>query len=149
MQAWLLVLHIIAVAAWLGTNIAQFVLFSHFRKASGPARAALHRAVAGFGRRLYIPAGTTVFVTGILLVLASKDAFRFSDSFVVFGVVAIVIGAVLGPVFFAPRGRRAAELFEQGSSDAINAENQIRTMGIFDTTIVVVAIIAMVQKWGI
>ncbi|CAN5900846.1 hypothetical protein BH23ACT5_BH23ACT5_12130 [soil metagenome] len=148
MRTTLLFFHIAAAAAWFGANVTQMVVTPHFAKAGGESAARWWRATVDMGRFLYMPASIIVLVTGILLV-TTQPAYSFADLFVSIGLLAVVIGVVLGIAVFAPRGRKAAEFHDRGeAASASSVERAIAGFGAFDTLVLGVTILAMVSKWG-
>jgi hypothetical protein len=147
LRTTLLVIHILAAAAWFGANVTQAVVTPHFVRAGGEPAARWWRATVQMGRVLYMPAGIIVLVTGVFLV--TSGPYSFADLFVSIGFLAVIVGVVLGIVVFGPRGRRAAELHESGdSAAAVPVERSIAGFGALDTVVVAVTILAMVAKWG-
>jgi len=147
-RSWLLVFHIIGVAAWLGADIVQAVSTRRLAGAGGKVAGAWMRTTVAWGTTLYMPAGILILATGIGLVLDSSF-FSFSDVFVSIGLLAIVVGVALGVTVFKRGGERAAAAFENGDDAAGQAEvNKLLPFGVFDTLLIVVAISAMVAKWG-
>lgn len=150
MQSLLLVLHIIGVSAWLGTSIAQFAGRSRFDAAGGQTAATWWDTTVRFGQVVYTPAGVLVLLTGVGLVLSSDGGYSFSDMFVSVGFLVIIAGIVLGVAVFGPKGRLAAESYRQGDASAARAQVAlISRFGVLDTLLVLVAIVAMVMKWGV
>lgn len=143
----LLVLHIAAVGTWLGANIIQ-ALVPGLLGPTSPAAANWFRATEKLSGRLYIPAGVTVLVTGILLVLDS-DLYGFSSVFVSIGFAAVIIGAVLGSTVFGPKALAIANALDSGDT-ALAESTRARTgqFGILDTLVLLFTIYAMVSKLG-
>jgi hypothetical protein len=143
----LLVIHISAVGAWLGANILQAIVPGLIGPESAAA-AAWFRVTEKMSKRLYIPAGVTVLVTGILLVLNSK-VYSFSSVFVSIGFVAIVVGAVMGSVVFGPKSTAIADALDSGN---VALANKLREsagrFGVLDTSVLLFTIYAMVAKLG-
>lgn len=143
----LLMLHIVAVGTWLGANVVQAIVPGILGPESS-ATAAWFRATEKLSRFLYIPAGVTVLVTGILLVLNS-DLYGFGSAFVGIGFTAVVIGAVLGSVVFGPKSLQIAEAIESGDMSTANRVRGVAgRFGALDTLIIVFTIFAMVSKLG-
>ncbi len=62
----------------------------------------------------------------------------------------VVLGAVLGMAVFAPQGRKAASLRQQGDdAGALAVERRLSVVGGVDTILVLIAVAAMVWKWGL
>ena len=147
MDELLLFFHIAAAGTWIGGNVAQLVLKPRFRSPS--ASSSFWLATVDMGRKQYTPAALVLLGTGLWIV-ARNDAFDYENLFVAIGVVAVVIGAVLGMAVFAPQGRKAAQLREAGrEADAVAVERRLALFGGIDTVVVLVAIAAMVWKWGL
>lgn len=144
---WMLVVHIAAVAAWLGANLVQAFLAAGVRKADPAARLWWARSQGSMGRAYYSVAGVLVLLSGILMVL--DDRAEFSDTFVSIGFAAVIIGIVLGIAVFGPSSRKAAAAIESGDTATEKAmDTRVGIFGAIDTLILVVTIIAMVFKWG-
>jgi hypothetical protein len=138
----LLVLHIAAAAAWLGANFVQLALTPQFAKRGGEVAASWFDMTSWLGKRYYNLAGGVLALTGVLLVL--ETGYEWSAGFVAVGIMVIVIGAVLGVAFFAPEGDRLAAASRAG---APVASNRYLAVALVDTSLVVLAIAAMVWKW--
>lgn len=147
MDGFLLFLHIAAAGTWIGGNVAQFVLKPRFNTPSD--RSSFWLGTIDMGRKQYTPAALVLLGTGIWLV-ARNDAFEYESLFVAIGVVVVVLGAVLGMAVFAPQGRKAAGLRQQGDeAGALAVERRLALAGGIDTALVLVAVAAMVWKWGL
>ena len=148
MHDLLLVLHIVGVATWLGANMVQFLSTRRLVAQGGQVAAAWTATTLLWGRILYMPAAVLVLVTGTWLVL--DGAWEFSDVFVSVGFTVIIIATILGIVVTAKIGERATAAFGAGDDAAGNAEiNKLMSWAILDTVLIVIAIIAMVGKWGV
>lgn len=142
----LLALHIASVAAWLGANFVQIVLSPRFAKGPADVAAAWTRQTIWLGERYYNTAGAVLAVTGVLLVLDGD--WSWSAGFVAVGITVIVIGGVMGGVFFGPLAKRRAAALESGDeAAAAQAQGRIIPLALFDTALVLTAVLAMVDKW--
>ncbi len=148
MRNTLLVLHIVAVAAWLGSNVFQLLVGRRFAAEGGAAAASWMTSTVAMGRAIYTPAGILVLLTGVGLVLNSS-VYGFGSGFVTVGFVVIIIAIILGVRVFGPAGELAAAEFAAGD-DAHGREvfGRIARFGYVDTALVVVAIVAMVTRWS-
>ncbi len=145
----LLFLHILGAATWLGANMAQMFLGNRYSREGGESAAAYWRAAAAMGVAVQTPAAVVLLLTGIGMLLTGDSPYGFASTFVSIGFLTIIVGAVLGSRFFGPRSREAAELHAAGKDDAATAVvRRIATVGSIDTLLVVIAIAAMVWKWG-
>lgn len=148
MQTVLLFIHILAAAAWFGTNVVQAVLNRRMADEPDAVAAKWLRATVLFGTRIYTPAAVLLLITGVWMVIINP-AYGFGAGFVTIGFAMVIVGAVLGARVFGPVGEQAAELREQGETDAAQPLYQrLQAFGLVDTTLLTVTIAAMVWRWG-
>jgi hypothetical protein len=149
MQEFLLVIHIIAAGAWIGTNVVQLVTTRRIIANGGPTAASWMTSIVHWGRVIYTPAAVVILATGIGMVLNSS-LYEFSNAFVSIGFLAVIVAAALGMTVFAKGGERAAAAFSSGD-DAAGRNAAMATMpwGALDSVILLVAVFAMVYKWGV
>lgn len=150
MEEALLVLHIIAVAAWLGGNLVLGFTNSYSKGADAAARRWWAETQGRMGKTYYNAAGVIVLLTGVGLVLTSDDVYQFSDAFVSIGFLAVIVGAMLGILVFGPRSRdlvAAIDAGDEAKEAALN--NRLAVFGMIDSLVLVVAIVSMVAKWGL
>lgn len=143
----LLIVHILAAATWLGAGVTVGFLTPRLRGAGDETAGAFMAAYERMGLVLFNPAGILVLLTGVVLVI--DGPWEFENAFVVIGVAVVVIGAVLGARVFSPLSREAQVAHAGGDVarlDRIYA--RFRTFGALDTSLIVLAIIAMVLKLG-
>lgn len=144
----LLSLHIASVAAWLGANFVQLVLSPRFAKGPADVAAAWTRQTIFLGERYYNAAGTLLGVTGVLLVLDGD--WSWGSGFIWVGITVLVIGGVMGGVFFGPLAKRRAEALEAGDvATADQAQARIIPLALLDTALILLALLAMVDKWAV
>jgi uncharacterized membrane protein len=150
MRDTLLIVHILGVAAWFGTNMVQMFVTPRMSKTGDAMAAEWQRTVVAMGKVLYPVAAVAVLLTGFGLLGTSNSVFSFSDTFVIVGIAMVVVGAVLGMAFFGPQGEKAAAAYTAGDSAAGTAiVRKTAGMGALDTALLVVTIAAMVMKWGV
>lgn len=146
MRTWLLTIHLTGVAAWLGANLVQLTLSPRF--ARGPADAALAwtRQTIWLGERYYTAVGAVILVTGVALVLDGD--WSWGAGFVGVGITVVVLGAILGVLAFGPLAKKRAAALESGDRAAADAvQRRIIPLAVLDTTLVLVAVLAMTDKW--
>ncbi len=148
MRTALLTVHVAAIAAWLGGNFAQLMLLPMFER-SGHAGAALwHHASGRMAKVYYSVAGVMIALTGIGLV--QDGPYSFQDGFVSIGLTVVVIGGILGVVFFGPQARAAKAAHDARDATAAAAARRRIVMGaLLDTALVLFAVWAMVKKIGV
>jgi hypothetical protein len=108
MRDGLLFLHIVGVAGWLGGAAYAFYTYSALAPmepaAAGPALQRLKKVED----RFFGPARGLVLLSGVGLVLTS-EAFGWSDAFVLIGLGAFLISAIIG----ATVGKEAASAWSR------------------------------------
>lgn len=147
MRDLLLWLHIIGVGTWLGANLTQaFVgpkLMANRETAPGWLR-----AIEKASRPLYGGASGLLLISGIILVIISDGAFRFSSLFVTIGFAVVIIGGALAGLVFGRKTKQMIGLYDSGQDAQVPAiYRSLSTWGIIDSLLIVVAILAMVSKW--
>ncbi|MFP5255930.1 MAG: hypothetical protein ACLGI8_08795 [Acidimicrobiia bacterium] len=144
----LLWLHIASVAAWLGANFVQLVLSPRFAREPADVAAAWTRQTIWLGERYYNAAGTVLGVTGVLLVLDGD--WSWGTEFIWVGIAVLVVGGAMGGLLFGPLAKRRAAALESGDhAAAAEAQGRIIPLALLDTALVLLAVWAMVDKWGL
>ena len=150
MESALLIVHILAAATWFGANVVQFFVTPRMTKADSVAAAEWHRMTVAMGVRIYAPAAILLFITGFGLIGVSDGAFLVSDTFVIIGIVMVVIGAVLGIRFSGPQGEKVAAAYDDGDRAAAEAlVGRVIRVGAVESLLVIFTIAVMVWKWGV
>ncbi len=145
----LLVLHIIAVALWLGSNLSMGLGSGRAVTASAEVNAWWASVQGYLGRTLKNLAFVVLLLSGIGMVVMSDDVIKFSAPFVSIGFLVVIIGGALGGMVFAPGTRNIAESSSNG--DTAGAKATIDKLGMFgavESLLVVVTILFMVFQWG-
>lgn len=78
------------------------------------------------------------------MLLVVHTGYDWTDGFVGLGILVVVVGGALGMGFFAPAGERLAESHRSG--DRIDVRRYLTMVGV-DSALVVLAIVAMVDRW--
>jgi uncharacterized membrane protein len=150
MKNALLVLHIMAVAAWLGGNLVLGFAGSYTKGADVAARRWWADTQGRMAKTYYNAAGVIVLLTGVGLVLTSDSLYKFSNAFVSIGFLVVIVGAALGILVFGPRSRDLVAAIDAGDEHKEQAlNNRLAMFGMVDSLLLVVAIVAMVAKWGL
>ena len=150
MRDALLIIHILGVATWFGANMVQMFVTPRMSRTGDAAAAEWQRTVVAMGKMLYPVAAVAILLTGFGLVGTSDGAFSFSDTFVIVGIVMVVIGAVLGVAILGPQGEKAAAAYTSGDGASGTAiVRKIAGVGALDTALLIVTVSAMVMKWGL
>ena len=142
----LLTVHVAGVAAWLGANFVQLVATRRLAATSTEVAVAWNDTTRWLGQRYYIAAGAVIAITGVLLVLDGD--WSWSAGFVAVGITVVVVGGALGGLVFSPLGARRTEALERGDDDdARRVLDRITVFAVFDTLLVLTAVLAMIDKW--
>lgn len=145
----LLVIHIISVALWLGSNISMGIGSGRAVGASNEINAWWADVQGFLGKTLRNVAFVLLLLTGIGMVTMSDDMYKFKNPFVSVGFLVVIIGGALGGMVFAPGCRKIAEAFRNGDTAAGKKEiDKLGLVGTVESLLVVVTILFMVFKWG-
>lgn len=148
MREVLLLIHIVAVGAWIGANVTQLIVNPAIQKAGGAAAATWMRQTSRMGRALYTPAAIVALITGFWMVINS-DFYEFEHLFVGIGVLMVVFGAVLGMRVSGPGGRQSAELHENGDTvGAAAVDSRLRMWTMVDSALLLFTVYVMVERLG-
>ncbi len=105
----LLFIHLLAAFTWVGGAILLNILSTRALRSGDPGAVIGMANTADFAAKaVFNPAGVTVLLSGIALVLES-DVFGFGMAWILFAIAVVVGSAILGMAFY---GRRLKELFE-------------------------------------
>ncbi|HTN99234.1 MAG TPA: hypothetical protein VL068_01060 [Microthrixaceae bacterium] len=149
----LLALHIVAVALWLGANLAMGLGSGRAVGASAEVNSWWADVQGLMGKTLKNVAFILLLLTGIGMIFAAKVngefTIKFSAPFVSVGFLVVIVGGALGGMVFGPGCRKISESFRNG--DEATGKATIDKLGMFgavESLIVVVTILFMVFKWG-
>ena len=142
-------LHIMGAGTWIGANLTQAAVSR--RLTSGDTNTA-HRwleAVNKMSGPLYGTVAVVILATGLFLVLQPDSPYSFGSTFVLIGIVVLIIGGALAGAFFTPQTKKAMSLFAGGNAaEGRLVINRIAWGGTIDTLLIAFAVLAMVSKWG-
>ncbi|MDE0370492.1 MAG: DUF2269 family protein [bacterium] len=142
-------LHVLGAASWFGANVVRAFARGPMTTVDDSAAAAWHRVTVSMGRVIHTPAAIVVFVTGFGLVGLANDVYSMTDPFVVVGILAVVIGAVLAMTVTGPNGRRIAAAYERADHEqAESLSRRSSLVGWVDTAVLAFAVLVMVTRWG-
>jgi hypothetical protein len=142
-----LAVHILSVACWFGANVVQLLLSPRYAKGDVDEAAGWTRQTIWLGERFYTTNGAVLLLTGVTLVI--DGPWTFSDPFVWVGIAVIVIGAAMGGAFFGPLAKKRLAGLESGDIAAADAaQARIIRLAYVDSALIVLAVLAMIDKWG-
>ena len=149
MRNVLLTMHLIGVAAWLGGNLTQMMVLPIFDRSGHGAARIWHEASGQMAKIYYSVAGALITITGISLLLLSDSPWSFSDPFISIGFAVVLIGGLMGVLFFAPTSQAAMTAHDEHDPGAVaKVRHRLIIGAVIDTALVVFTIYAMVAKLG-
>jgi uncharacterized membrane protein len=145
MQEWLLVFHILGAAAWIGGGLYGWYSYAQLARAEGGSGTSLTTLIKT-GNRYFGPASGLTLLTGVGLVLNS-DAWGWTDAFVLIGLGVFVFSAIWQPLVAS---KAQAKLLEASAGEGSIGEamGRFQRVSLVDLGILLVALWAMVMKWG-
>lgn len=143
MREFLLVIHILAAAAWIGGSL--FAGYSFSVLGSLRDLKTVKSVEEATGTKFFGAAVVIMFLSGAALVIVS-DRFGWGHAFVLIGIGAIVVEGILEGALIGPRLNRIAD------SDTPDVETFRRTLAgstLVHLTLFAVVVWAMVVKLGV
>jgi len=143
----LLALHIAAIASWLGADVVLHSMRHRWQKESPEATKAWARMQFWLHDRYYAVVAAVILVTGIALV--QHEHWGWSKTFIWVGLATIAAGATLGGVGLKALAKKRIDALEAGDAEgAAAADRRSLPIELLLTAFVLVAVVAMVHKWG-
>lgn len=146
MHDFLLFLHIVGVAGWLGGGLHAFYAYSQIARMGAPAGG---ETLKGLEKKSGMYFGVTsglVILSGVGLVLTS-DEFGWTDGFVLIGLGAFILSGVLQSAFGKKANQRLTEAATTGSGIDV-AVRSWQFGSAWDLVILSIVVWAMVTKLG-
>ena len=141
-------LHVVGAIAWVGGGFGLLVLHRQLARVRDHATlAAIAQQSQALGNRLFVPASLVTVGFGIALV-ATEEAFRFGDLWILIGFGGIVASGVAQTVVAGPAGKRSLALMAEGG-DEVERSATVRRMTIgnlLDVGLLLVVVVVMVVK---
>lgn len=113
----LLYIHIVSAVIWVGGAFAIQALAILVTRSSDPMELPrLARNLEIVGSRVFLPAAIVLFVAGAVMTI---QQWSFGNLWIAASVGLYILSAIGGAVYFGPRAKRVAELFDaEGPSSA-------------------------------
>lgn len=146
MRNFLLFLHIIGAAGWLGGGLYGFQIYTQIARIGPPAGGGALKELEKRGMMYFGVTSGLVLVTGVALVLTS-DAFGWTDGFVLVGLGAFILSGVIQSL----AGKKANERLTEAATTGSGIEPAVRSWqfaSVWDLAILFVVVWAMVTKIG-
>lgn len=144
-------LHVASAVIWVGSGVGLFALTLRMNRIGDrPGVLAIGRHAEALGKILFTPAALSTLIWGVLMVLTT-DSLGFSTTWIVVGLVGIIVSVVIGVGFITPTGARIEAVVQQhGPETPVVDELVGRLLAInaIDLLILFGVIWAMVAKPG-
>ena len=152
MIEWIVVLHVLAGAAWFGGHLFMEGMMASAGRSKEPSTIlAVNLGIVDTSWRLFTVAGVLLLVTGIWIVV-DQPQFGFEMMFISIGFLVVLIGLGVGLFYFRPKGAELKELVAQegvSSTAALAKAKQLAMVSHIMTLLVTIALIVMVLKPGL
>jgi hypothetical protein len=146
MRDFLLFLHIVGGAGWIGGGLFGTLAYPTVAKTEPPTGARILGAFEKWGSAYFGVTSGLVLLSGIGLVLTS-DAFGWGDTFVLIGLGAFLVSGIVQSTVGKKANERLATAAETGS-DVPAAISSWRQISMIDIVVLFVVVWAMVTKLG-
>ena len=146
MRNFLLFLHILGAAGWLGGGLYGFQTYTQVARIGPPTGGDALKELEKRGRMYFGVTSGLVFLSGIALVLTS-DAFGWTDGFVLIGLGAFILSGVVQSL----AGKKANERLTEAATSGSGIEPAVRSWqftSAWDLGILLFVVWAMVTKIG-
>jgi len=141
-------LHVSLAIIWVGGGIFGAIVTERAKAATPAHTLGIARDMEFAAKRVFAPAAMLTLVFGILMVL-DADAFEFEQAWIVIGIGAVAISAVLGMAYLAPQTTKLVAELESGDANASTRLKAISRVSLIDLVILLVAVWAMIVKPGL
>ncbi|MEY2399611.1 MAG: hypothetical protein QOJ00_2785 [Actinomycetota bacterium] len=146
-RSFLLTVHIVSIASWLGADVVQHAMRRRWQKESREAKAAWARLQFWLHDRYYAIVVVFILISGVGLV--QNEHLSWSSKFVDLGLGTVVVGAALGGIGLKGLAKKRVAAFAAGDdAGAEAAAKRSVPIEIFVTALVIVTVFAMVKRWG-
>ena len=147
MHSTLLIIHILAAATWLGAGVAVAFLSSMAGRQAGTTGAGLAVSFEKIGNLVFMPVGILVLISGVVLVL--NGPWKFTNLFVIIGIIAVVNGAVFGARVTGPMTKSMQHAHQSSDVPTLQAlYGRFGMLVLADVGVVAIALIGMILKLG-
>jgi hypothetical protein len=147
MHTFLLIIHVMTAAIWLGAGVAVGVLASLTSRQVATTGKALPESFEKLGNVLFMPMGILVLISGVVLVLDSP--WKFTSLFVIIGIIAVVNGAVFGARVTGPMTKSMQQAHQSSDVPRLRAlYSRFGMLVLADVGVVAIALISMILKLG-
>ena len=140
-------LHLLSAMVWVGGSVMTQVFGARIGRSGDQAQTLIFAKGAAAATRVLSIAGLSTAVWGILLVV-DVEFFDFEQAWIVLGFTGVLVGALLGAMFFGPKTRKLIGQLESGDDSAEETIKRIVLVSALELVVLVVVVWAMVVKPG-
>ena len=140
-------IHILFATAWVGGNMLFLVLGLRALRTDAATRIHFAGEALVASRAFVISAGVAL-ASGVWLVIR-EDAWQFDQAWISIGFTGLLLGFVLGLVFYGPQTRAFIIEEEAGDAAAGPRNRRVAMIAIVETTVLLVVLWAMIYKPGL
>jgi len=141
-------IHIVFSTAWVGGAVLLSAYGFHLMKAGAAEKIAFAKQTLVAGR-LFGGFAAVSLAAGTWLVIREDLIFGFDQAWISIGFTGVIIGALLGPTFYAPQARALIGELEEGDPAADARVKRMGMVSVLEVTMLLVVIWAMVYKPGL
>lgn len=147
MAEFLQLVHVLFAAFWVGGAVLLVVYGMAIMKADAATKIAFSKMTLVAGR-LFAVFAAVALAAGTWMVLR-EDYLGFDQAWISIGFLGIIVGAVLGPAFYAPQAKALIGELGSGNAAAAAREKRIGIVSLLEVLMLVAVVWAMVYKPGL
>lgn len=145
---WLKLVHVVAAIVWVGGGALLSLYGIRIAKSAGREERIAYVKQSQFAGIVFPIAALVLLGAGIWMVV-DNPVWEFSQAWVTLGFTGVAVGAILGPVFYGPQGRRVLAELEAGDPAAEARGRRIGMVGIAETVLLLIVVWSMIAKPGL
>ena len=149
LDQWLLTIHLLAAATWIGAALALQVIAARAGRAADAVSDHFALDAEAIGKMLFAPSSILLLITGGALV--ERQNLAWSETWILLGIAALLVAGAVGGAFLIPEGRRIAALASEPGHDPAEVRSRTRRRFLVarvDLVVLVLAVADMVFRPG-
>jgi uncharacterized membrane protein len=144
--------HILAVIAWVGTDMVLQLLAVRARAAGGQRMMDMLGDTEWLGKVYLVPSSLLVVIFGFLLLSESNGAYELSQFWVAAGLGVFVASFLAGAGFLGPESGRLGKLAEERGPDDPDVQRRVKRIFLvsrIELVLLILVVLDMVVKPGL
>ena len=145
-------IHVSAAIVWVGGSVMVQIFGMRAAASGDPQRQlAFIGDVQVIGLKVFNPAGIVLLIAGIWLVI-DLDVYGFDQAWISIAFTIVIIGALLGALFYGPQTKKVAARAAESGADDAGVQQMIQRIFLvarIELVLLFVAVYAMVFKPGL